>query len=180
MRIGIFLQNKKRQGAGREKKRVLQVICQGENRIFLWTPSLLLSHWPVSPKEVHKDMVHPPWRQGWPCPLERWRCLLWKDIASLKCSSVLLHKEMLESHCLHLLSPEFHPRRGVGHREVAPCFLPTLVQWARRKLSPLHPWLVQGVQWLISEKLECPQQIPLGCFWVKFLTDSRRFGKILI
>lgn len=67
--------------------------------------------------------------------LECWRGSLWKDIASLKCSAVLLQKEMLGSHCPHPLSPEF------GHQERGPCFLPPLVQWFRRKFSPLHPWM---------------------------------------
>lgn len=105
-------------------------------------------------------MVHPHWWQGWPWPLECWRCLLWKDIASLKCSSVLLQEEMLESPCL---SPEFHPP-WAGHHEVGPWFLPTLVQWVRRKLCPLHLWLVQGFQWLISEKIEMPWTDSVGMF----------------
>lgn len=173
MRDRMLKKNKKR-GKRKEKKKMSCKLFVREKRGFSWTYSLLLSHWPISPKKVHKDVVHPQWWQGWPWPLECWRCLLWKDIASLKCSSVLLQEEELGSHCL---SPEFHPPCGAGHHEVAPCFLPTLVQRARKKLFPLHLWLVQGFQWLISEKLKCPEQIPLGCFQGKFLADSRCSGK---
>lgn len=41
-----------------------------------------------------------------------------------------------------VLSPDFHPQCGVGHREASPCFLPTLAQWAGKKLSfpPMTSW----------------------------------------
>lgn len=131
---------------------------------------------PQTLKRAHED-VHPrrctrapTLMAGWPFPLKFWRRLFQKDIASLKCSSLLLQKEicwdrtafispettasaeqgfkehraplMTEQSELFVLSPDFHPQCGVGHREAGPCFLPTLAQWAGKKLSfpPMTSW----------------------------------------
>lgn len=131
---------------------------------------------PQTLKRAHED-VHPrrctrapTVMAGWPFPLKFWRRLFQKDIASLKCSSLLLQKEicwdrtafispettasaeqgfkehraplMTEQSELFVLSPDFHPQCGVGHREAGPCFLPTLAQWAGKKLSfpPMTSW----------------------------------------
>lgn len=90
--------------------------------------------------------------------LECWRGLLWKDIASPKCSAVLLQKEMLGSHCPHPLSPEFHPPPLEGVSDFFPPW-----QWARRKFSPLHPWMFK---FSVTDfrKIEMPWKHSIGLF----------------
>lgn len=141
--------------------------------------------------------MHPHWGQDWPFPLKCWRCLLQKDIASFRCSSLLLQKEISWDHTAFtspettawpeqrfkaygdpligersepfVLSSAFHPQCGVGHHEVGPCFLSTLMQWARRKLSPLLLRSFDSFQRLVSEKMKYHKQMPSDVFsWNSF------------
>lgn len=154
---------------------------------------------------THGDApMHPHWWQGWPFPLKCWRCLLQKDVASLKCLSLLLQKEIRWDHTA-FISPE--TTAGIQSLRDSlncwtiwaicpepwfsstmcgwtpwrrPLFFPTLMQRPRRKVYPLLLWHFETFQWLVSEKLKYHKQILLRSFQLKFLTDSRCFGKVPI